>query len=88
MIRSRHPLAFNHLPTISSVTPNNFALGGTGYISAVSKKSIPVSTARSIIAKDSDSLDCNPKVIVPRQMSVTTNPLLPSLFRFIAPTFL
>jgi hypothetical protein len=57
--------------------------GGTGYISAVSMKLMPRSSAHAICECASLSLFCSPQVIVPRQMSVTSMPLAPRRFRFM-----
>ena len=58
-------------PMKVSVAPAVAALGGTGYISAVSRKVTPRSTARSSMACASASPTCSPKVMVPRQMGGT-----------------
>src|SRR5258706_5627713 len=74
----------SQLPRIFSVAPCVFCAGGTGYISAVSMKLIPRSSAQSICACPSASLFCSPQVMVPRQMSLTSSALAPSLFFFMA----
>jgi hypothetical protein len=61
-----------------SVVPKVSARGGTEYISAVSMKLMPRSTARSRMACASRSFTCSPKVMVPRQMGVTRRSLWPS----------
>ncbi len=78
-ILSRPPRAASQLPTMRSVEPCVSALGGIEYISAVSRKLIPASTARSIWAWPSASVFCWPKVIVPRQIEDTAIPVRPSL---------
>jgi hypothetical protein len=79
MILSRLPLAAIQLPRYSSVRPSVSArVGVTGYISAVSMKLMPWSSARSIWAWASASLFCDPQVIVPRHTALTDRPVAPS----------
>ena len=52
--------------------PASSAFGGTGYISAVSMKLMPASSAQSSCACASASLFCSPQVIVPRHTSETS----------------
>ena len=54
------------------------AAGGDEYISAVSMKLTPRSSAVSSWAKPSASLFCSPQVIDPRQMTLTSMSLRPS----------
>ena len=77
-ILSRLPRAASHLPTMRSVDPCVSAFGGIEYISAVSRKLIPASIARSIWACPSASVFCWPKVIVPRQIEDTSITVRPS----------
>ena len=65
----------NQRPMMVSVAPQVSARAGTAYISAVSKKSTPRSSARSMMAKASASPTCSPNVMVPRQMGLTCNAL-------------
>lgn len=53
------------------------ARAGTAYISAVSRKFTPRSTARSRMAWALASSTCSPKVMVPRQMGETCRSLRP-----------
>src|SRR5574343_923248 len=69
---------FNQRPTMLSDAPQVSRRGGTAYISAVSKKLMPCSMARSSWAWASASAVCSPKVIVPRQISGTVKWLRPS----------
>jgi hypothetical protein len=63
---------------ISSVRPTVSARTGlTGYISAVSQKVTPASSAMSAWAWPSASVFCVPQVIVPRHSSETVRPVLP-----------
>ena len=68
---------FPPLPLIAIVALNVAALGGTAYISAVSRKLMPRSSACCKIACASLSLTCSPKVMVPRQMAGTVKPDCP-----------
>jgi hypothetical protein len=65
---------FSHRPTYSSVLPCVSARCGTGYISAVSKKLIPVSVAMFSWSQASSNVFCSPYVIVPRQSRETCKP--------------
>src|ERR1700736_1229598 len=76
--RSRRRLA-SHLPRISSVRPAVSREGGTGYTSAVSRKCMPRSQARSSTAKAAFSSTWEPKIMVPRQSRLTCSPLRPRL---------
>ena len=69
--------ALSQWPMKVSVAPQVGALGGTGYISAVSRKLMPRSMARSMMACEVGSSTCSPKVMVPRQMGVTRRSLVP-----------
>jgi hypothetical protein len=85
---SRRPPRANQSPTISSLSPTvSAATGFTGYISAVSRKSTPASSARSICAWASAREVCVPKVMVPRQSSLTSIPVRPSGLRRIDVSF-
>jgi hypothetical protein len=68
----------NQLPMIRSVEPCVSGLGGTAYISAVSKKLTPRSSAKSICAWPSASVFCWPQVMVPRHTRETCRPVRPS----------
>src|SRR6185436_1337271 len=70
-------------PRMLSVRPCVVGLGGTGYISAVSMKLTPRSTARSSCACASASLFCSPQVIVPRHASETSRDVPGSVLRFM-----
>src|ERR687891_953878 len=73
---SRRPPPFaNHRPMICSVAPSPFF---HPYTLAVSKKLIPSSWARSMMACESSSDVWGPKFIVPRQSRDTLRPLRPS----------
>ena len=72
----------SHAPTIVSVRPWVSFFGGTGYISAVSMKLMPLASAQSICAWPSLSVFCWPQVMVPRQKSVTSRALSDSRFFF------
>lgn len=61
----------NQLPMIFSVALKVSARAGTEYISAVSMKLTPRSSALSRMLCAMDSSTCSPKVMVPRQMGVT-----------------
>ena len=75
---SRRPVRANHSPMISSVRPIVSARTGVvGYISAVSMKVQPASLARSIWAWASSKVFCEPQVMVPRQISLTSGPSRP-----------
>ncbi len=68
-----------HLPMIFSVSPQSSLVCGTGYTSAVSKKSMPPSMAVSMILELSFLSACWPNVMVPRPTTLTTIPLFPNL---------
>jgi len=65
----------NQLPMMVSVAPKVSALAGTAYISAVSMKFTPRASDWLRMACESASLTCSPKVMVPRQMGVTSRSL-------------
>src|SRR5690554_5120676 len=83
MIRESRFLPLSHLPKIASVSPTVSARGGTGYISAVSKKLIPSPYALSSIRKDSFSSLQLPKLMVPIQIRLTLSPLWPTYRKFM-----
>src|SRR5579862_1452633 len=88
MTLARFALFFpSQLPRIFSVAPCVFCAGGIGYISAVSMKLMPRSSAHSICAWPSASVFCSPQVMVPRQISLTSSLLEPSRFRFMRTIF-
>ena len=61
----------NQRPMMVSVAPKVASRAGTAYISAVSKKSTPRSTALSMMRWAWASSTCSPNVMVPRQMGLT-----------------
>ncbi|MNV63628.1 hypothetical protein D3C71_1562320 [compost metagenome] len=65
----------NQLPMMVSVAPKVSALAGTAYISAVSMKFTPRASDWLRMSCESASLTCSPKVMVPRQMGVTSRSL-------------
>ena len=65
----------NQLPRMVSVAPQVSARAGTAYISAVSMKLTPRSSARFRMAWAPASSTCSPKVMVPRQIGVTCRSL-------------
>ncbi len=69
--------AASQRPMMASVAPQVSRRAGTAYISAVSMKFTPRSTARSRMAWAVGSSTCSPKVMVPRQMGVTRRSLCP-----------
>ena len=80
----RRPVRPIHEPMNSSVRPTVSARTGfTGYISAVSMKVMPWSSAMSIWRCASASSVWLPQVMVPRQISVTSMPVRPSVVVFI-----
>src|SRR5678815_1977086 len=68
----RPPPCANQSPRIRSVTPSPFF---QPYTSAVSKRLIPSSSARSMIAKLSFGPACGPKFIVPSASRLTLRPV-------------
>ena len=67
----RWPVLANHSPMMVSVRKDVSGLAGTAYISAVSKKLIPCSSAISIWAWPSSAVFWLPQVMVPRQRALT-----------------
>src|SRR3569832_1080930 len=65
-------------PMIVSVAPYVSLRAGTAYISAVSMKLMPRSTAWLRMPCADASSTCSPKVIVPRQIGVTRRSLFPN----------
>src|SRR6478735_4661767 len=84
MILSRSLRSAIHLPTMVSVLPRISGVAPSGYTSAVSKKNTPASNALSMIAKEAASSHWLPKVMVPRQISLTLRPVRPSRLIFMA----
>ena len=70
----RPPPCANQRPTICSVHPSPFF---QPYTLAVSKKLMPSSRARSMMACESSSVACGPKFMVPRQRRLTDRPERP-----------
>ena len=72
----------NQRPMICSVRPSPVC---QPYTLAVSKKLMPCSSARSMMAKLSGSVVCGPKFIVPRQSRLTDRPVRPRFVYSIRP---
>src|SRR6478735_120195 len=83
MILSRSLRSAIHLPTMVSVLPRISGVAPSGYTSAVSKKNTPASNALSMIANDASSSHWLPKVMVPRQISLTFKPVRPRRLIFM-----
>jgi len=85
---SRFPVFANQVPMYASVRPCVSALGGTGYISAVSMKSTPRSRAYDNCSCASASVFCSPQVMVPSAIALTVSPVRPKGLRSMGGTVL